>query len=396
MTKSKIYIFYGLIFACNSTSIVSMPPKLNNCGNTCFLNASLQAFLNIEPFTNLFISVNPYSKTASPAPYYFAQIAQKVALDLNTTLEFTCNTGNPLFEFLAPAYRLLDAPTCTQQDAHEFITQFLDAIRTGLSNENQQKIYSLFGIQLASGIGCPKTEERPIESIEEGSIKLPLSQELHLELEVQTPETSEMPSEKLDSLEKCLKNYFKAEILDEYVDSRGVKHTRKADPCYKQFMMATTPPYLLMSLKRFKYTEEGTVKKLTHNISIPEYLNVENFTQAGSQYPRQHQYRLIAVVVHIGASPKAGHYIAYVNFKNQWYQCDDRVITQVQITDPTHKKNIEGDSDATGYFFVYKKTPQALQLAGQNIPSHFESNLVPALNTLSQNLSDLARALQTR
>ena len=40
-------------------------------------------------------------------------------------------------------------------------------------------------------------------------------------------------------------------------------------------------------------------------------------------------YSLLAVIVHIGKSPKGGHYVSYISTKDGWYQFDDATVSTV-------------------------------------------------------------------
>ncbi|MGE0206941.1 MAG: hypothetical protein AB7R69_03780, partial [Candidatus Babeliales bacterium] len=53
-----------LFIMCLATQTAfAQPHKLQNCGNTCFLNASLQALYNITPLTNFLIQQKPTDQT---------------------------------------------------------------------------------------------------------------------------------------------------------------------------------------------------------------------------------------------------------------------------------------------------------------------------------------------
>jgi len=40
----------------------------------------------------------------------------------------------------------------------------------------------------------------------------------------------------------------------------------------------------------------------------------------------RNSYKLIGIICHIGSTINSGHYISYINVKNQWYKCDDSNI----------------------------------------------------------------------
>ena len=57
---------------------------------------------------------------------------------------------------------------------------------------------------------------------------------------------------------------------------------------------------------------------------------------------------LLAVIVHEGTTINGGHYYAYIKRNNQWYLCDDEIVTAIPY------KSMQDDIEKNGYVYLYK------------------------------------------
>ncbi len=71
----------------------------------------------------------------------------------------------------------------------------------------------------------------------------------------------------------------------------------------------------------------------THTTRYPEYLNVKTYMSEEEHSNDQSlNYRLYAVLVHVGSSMHSGHYYSYVRSpNNRWYKADDTAMTQCDL-----------------------------------------------------------------
>eukprot|EP00744_Colponema_vietnamica_P007361 GILI01010603.1.p1 GENE.GILI01010603.1~~GILI01010603.1.p1 ORF type:complete len:735 (-),score=219.34 GILI01010603.1:124-2328(-) len=125
-----------------------------------------------------------------------------------------------------------------------------------------------------------------------------------------------------NTLETCLKDYFKREKLDGriYTTQRKVKVI-----AHRQISLHIPPPSLMIHLKRF----DNSRSKINKPISFPKVLDMLPYCSPNSDV-KEAKYDLCAVTVHIGGSLNYGHYVAYVKGKNDlWYLCDDDSVRQV-------------------------------------------------------------------
>lgn len=366
----------------------SWPPALHNCGKTCFLNASIQAMYNITPLTNLLIqNTNPYNQSESPAAYYYTELIKKFVSTENSTapVTFSCKEGVGLKELDLAAYQLMQAQACSQQDATEFIGKLIDTfIEKNTDLLMQSHIQALFQFNLISEIHCPALpdSDNPQEHQTFVSQK---TDEDQTYLFIETENKQKQP---LKTLQQCLDEYFKEEtfgIEDAYRDPRT---QQLRYDCSKQLFMQHSPEILIIALKRFRFISPTQSQKLGHQITIPLNLNTGQFIKNGILNSQEHQYDLIGAVVQ-GGGIKSGHYWAYVkNIEDQWYRCDDSSITEVLITNPSVKKDIEGSqTGATGYLFVYQKTTERQKLQQELKQKKQEAQALADLKNDLDNLS---------
>lgn len=152
------------------------------------------------------------------------------------------------------------------------------------------------------------------------------------------------------TLSDALNNYFKNDILDLKCSQSNCTSTQRSKKC----LIKKLPQILFITLARYSYSG----KKSLDEIEAPFELSVpfqENKSPCHS--PSAHRefgdhdnnYRLVAVVCHLGISLDAGHYTSYVfnQSNHSWYSCDDDSITKV------HESEVQNDARRSGYCFFY-------------------------------------------
>jgi Ubiquitin carboxyl-terminal hydrolase len=82
-------------------------------------------------------------------------------------------------------------------------------------------------------------------------------------------------------------------------------------------LQSAPPAKLIVQLKRFRMDQFGNVQRIGATVQVGE---VECIFGGN--------YRLVAFVRHRGPSVAAGHYIAYVERGDTWYEIDDAIVTR--------------------------------------------------------------------
>mmetsp|Transcript_12255 Transcript_12255/g.23260 ORF Transcript_12255/g.23260 Transcript_12255/m.23260 type:complete len:386 (-) Transcript_12255:2494-3651(-) len=87
------------------------------------------------------------------------------------------------------------------------------------------------------------------------------------------------------------------------------------------------PKVLCLHIGRLTHTSDGTVYKDSTLVKFPTYLIVPSQAYASPAFTNQ-EYKLCAVVEHIGSALE-GHYVTYKEVKDQWYICSDEYVKEV-------------------------------------------------------------------
>lgn len=160
--------------------------------------------------------------------------------------------------------------------------------------------------------------------------------------------------EQHSSVTACLGKFSEEEMLCErnkfHCDNCG--GLQEAE---KRMKIKRLPRILALHLKRFKYTEDfSRLQKLFHRVVYPFYLRLFNTTDDAEEPDKL--YELYAIVVHIGAGPYQGHYVAVVKTKDSgWLLFDDELVEPVE---KEFVQNFFGDrpGQACAYLLFYQET----------------------------------------
>ena len=102
-------------------------------------------------------------------------------------------------------------------------------------------------------------------------------------------------------------------------------------PAVKRYTLHKASKVLLINFKRFEFGKNS--HKLSHLVRYPEYLNVKSYMSEENSNDQSLNYRLYAVLVHVGSSMHSGHYYSYVRSpNNRWYKADDTTMTQCDLS----------------------------------------------------------------
>ncbi|KAL0244819.1 hypothetical protein GEMRC1_008901 [Eukaryota sp. GEM-RC1] len=281
----------------------------NNIGNTCFLNATLQAILNLPPF---YIYLRTCHGSCNKSGFCSICALKRLSLKAfssNRPIVPTEITSH--IRALRKSFRI-----GRQEDAHEFLLSlfghFQDCITGGPKMERKMPpkvpyttvLYQMIGCFLASSVECHNCHHvsRIFEPV------------LGLSLEI---------NRKSKSIEGA---------LDKFVSKEDVQ-SFKCDSCKtttsvsKWFSIRTLPNVLLIHLKRFSFLGRGS--KVCTPVQFPENLNLSKYLA----FPEDgFQYTLHSLILHHGRSLSFGHYTSYVKSSNGlWYHYDDERVSQVSL-----------------------------------------------------------------
>ena len=305
---------------------------LTNIRNSCFINAALQSFISIDQIRHFFLFEKKYNNINNDSCGIFSIALKNLMLNLALALKKNQSFHPNIFEILLANFstKILLGE---QNDAHEFIYFLIQNINRELLNntdenddyiiiENSKSIINrLFCAILNSITKCYSCQLESIKQYTLYSIEICL-----------------LDHKKEISLEDCLKNYVKEDLLK---DSRCEKCGFSLSLKYGFYYL---PEICIILLKRFdniSNKNETFVKYPIDKLDLNEYMNNNNRNN-------KMEYELFSVIVHISYQ-NCGHYISYCKYYNKWYEFDDIYAREVN-------ENIILSKDA--YILFYRRKGQ--------------------------------------
>ncbi|CAG8727226.1 4488_t:CDS:2 [Gigaspora margarita] len=99
--------------------------------------------------------------------------------------------------------------------------------------------------------------------------------------------------------------------------------------CSQKCHLTRLPEILIIQVKRFRY-DRGLQRSVKANnyMSYSEILDMSEFCENPDEDAR---YRLSASIVHVGSTPRSGHYYAYAKTASGWVKFNDSLATNVLL-----------------------------------------------------------------
>nr|XP_020009085.1 ubiquitin carboxyl-terminal hydrolase 51-like [Castor canadensis]XP_020009086.1 ubiquitin carboxyl-terminal hydrolase 51-like [Castor canadensis] len=347
---------------------------LINLGNTCFMNCIVQALTHTPLLKDFFLSDKHKCVMTSPNLCLVCEMTSlfHAMYSESRTPHIPCKLLHLIgihAEHLA-GYR--------QQDAHEFLFAILDVLHRQSKYDSVEQeasnlnccnciIDQIFTGGLQSDVTCQACHSvsTTIDPCWDISLDLPSS---CATLGSQSPEKADSTVSRDDhiqgspSLTDCLQWFTRPEHL-------GSSAKIKCSSCQsyqestKQLTMKILPVVACFHLKRFELVGKQR-RKINTFVSFPLELDMTPFLASTKEsmmreghpptdcVPNENKYSLFAVINHHGTL-ESGHYTSFVRQqKDQWFNCDDAVITKATIEDLLysevyllfyHKQGLEKD-----------------------------------------------------
>ena len=309
---------------------------LVNLGNTCFINASLQCLANTPPLVQWILSNPHYQCCRVKLEKQFCLFCEaerivKLMHSKNGNSSFSSSLGatNPN----NIVRRIKDISTTfkngRQEDASEFLICLIDKIveaslrssepperlrpSSGTSYEqlchSQTIFHDLFGLVLRSRVVCSRCR--------------------HTSDTFEVQYTWIVGVRNHDDVRQSLQQFVCRETLSGENLYRCMKCKQLVE-AVKRYTLHKASKILLINLKRFEFGKNS--HKLSHLVRYHEYLNVSQYMSEANPNDQSLNYRLYAVLVHVGSSMHSGHYFSYVRSPNNcWYKADDTTMTQCDL-----------------------------------------------------------------
>ncbi|XP_073540199.1 ubiquitin carboxyl-terminal hydrolase 36 [Phyllobates terribilis] len=303
---------------------------LQNLGNTCFLNSTVQCLTYTPPLANYLLS-KEHSRNCQQGGFCMLCIMQ------NHLIQAFANSGNSI----KPVSFIRDLKKIarhfrfgSQEDAHEFLRYTIDAMQKACLNgyaklDRQSQattlVHQIFGGYLRSRVKCSVCK----------SVSDTFDPYLDIALEIRHSA----------NIIRALELFVRSDVLNGENAYMCAKCKKKV-PATKRFSIHRASNVLTLSLKRFANFSGG---KITKDVGYPEFLNIRPYMSQTNGNPVM--YALYAVLVHSGYSCHAGHYYCYVKASNgQWYQMNDSLV---------HASNIKVVLNQQAYVLFYLRVPES-------------------------------------
>lgn len=314
---------------------------LNNLGNTCFLNSTMQVLSHTYEL-NDFLDNKSYVKKLNNK-YDSALLLE---WDKLRELLWQENCVIQPFKFVSTVQKLAHIKGQTlftgfdQNDSSEFLIFVMDCFHNALSREVDMKIEGVVKDEKDRiAVKCYETIKRMYEKDYSEIWKIFYGIHVSVLEDIETKEVISMTPEpffiinlpipsdnKYPSLTDCFDLYVTGEILD---GENCVTNEKTGEKIVvrKNIMFWNLPDILVIDIKRFNSMN----KKNQIMVNFPlEDLNLSKYIIGYNK--DKYVYDLYGVCNHSG-SVMGGHYTSFVkNANGKWYHYNDTIVSEVRLT----------------------------------------------------------------
>ncbi|CAH2981362.1 unnamed protein product [Chilo suppressalis] len=288
---------------------------MQNVGNTCYLNSTLQALFHVPALANWLVSESTHADKCN-------QQEACVICGMRASLMATQKSGGaPIKPWQVYSKLRLICRHLTpgrQEDAHEFLRYLVEAM---------EKCY------LSRFVNSEKLEQysketTPLNQILGGYLRSTVRCLAchHLSTTYQHFQDLLLDIRKHSTLDEALDSFFSRERLEDL--GYKCEACNKKVSATKQFFIERAPMVLCIALKRFSLTGGKLSKhvQFRKKITLQKYIYNKNNSQ-------QLSYKLVSLVTHLGPSQNCGHYTAIGQAPNSnYYQFDDSCVRPLPLS----------------------------------------------------------------
>ncbi|XP_073947123.1 ubiquitin specific peptidase 36 isoform X2 [Choristoneura fumiferana] len=288
---------------------------MQNVGNTCYLNSTLQALFHVPAFANWLVSEGTHAEKCN-------QQEACVICGMRATLIATQKSGGaPIKPWQVYSKLRLICRHLTpgrQEDAHEFLRYLVEAM---------EKCY-LSRFVNSDKLDQFSKETTPLNQILGGYLRSTVRCLAchHLSTTYQHFQDLLLDIRKHSTLDEALDSFFSRERLEDL--GYKCEACNKKVSATKQFFVERAPMVLCIALKRFSLVGGKLSKhvQFRKKISLNKYMFNKNSHQ-------QLSYKLVSLVTHLGPSQNCGHYTALGQAPGgQYCQFDDSSVRALPLS----------------------------------------------------------------
>lgn len=389
-----------------------LAPGINNFGNTCFHNATIQLLYRIEELTDFLMYDNVFNqfKDNTNIKRYVSLIrnmhqSNTIINDKNLVMS-TCNISFRNFQF-------------TQEDAQELLNSILDKLsltpgkctdvtidykinKQVICDKNKNLIKTFpntdprnFIIFKKSDLQCNTGINGVDTSYFKDNIaknKFGLRTQLLIEYNkcIQNNKFSKLYTRDENMLQLNIINQNKTNVEDIISDIQFQsfdniikqqkyiikKDNMGNDKIYFEKNIIKFNKYLICHLLIFDFQNNGI--KVKSNLQLAKNNGFITINENNNKI----EYELVAIVVHSGQNIQSGHYLAYIKHNTGWYHYDDTVRTQINTnSDYNSMVQYMKSKNEDPYIVLYRqKSKYKFNIYNPNsIPQDMNNYLVPVI-----------------
>ena len=399
----NVGIFYNFNKDKIGISSYTKPPLIGlaNIGATCYMNSTLQCLSNIKPLTNYFLiyhNIFIEDKSFYDMTYEYSNLIQNLWDDKNNLKKyyepynFKTKIGekNPLFAGIA-ANDSKDLILFIFQELHKELNHIESQYHININNDfnninsdqtNEELEYQIFSNDYykANNSFIQKLfygEQATVNFCHNCGIKR-YNFNIFSFLIFPLEKVREFLVQRNQIFEKVtLKDCFVHWISDEIMTGTNQMYCNKCQ---------TQSDYTMFN-RIYKHPEILTIilnrgKGLEFNVEFeyPEKIVINEFINFGDNHNYENkdeiiEYELISVILHIGESSMAGHFVAVCKspVDNCWYLYNDAMISKCEQS-PSMNKNNNTTLESIPYVLFYQTTkkPKNKNLISQNLSNQKE------------------------